>query len=42
LYEKYIQCKTDSEIARIFDISRQGVSIFRKRLLKKLEVFLKR
>ncbi|EAC6525309.1 sigma-70 family RNA polymerase sigma factor, partial [Listeria monocytogenes] len=24
------------------DISRQGVSIFRKRLLKKLEVFLKR
>ncbi|EGO8990250.1 sigma-70 family RNA polymerase sigma factor, partial [Enterococcus faecalis] len=25
-----------------FDISRQGVSIFRKRLLKKLEVFLKR
>ncbi|EGO2518526.1 sigma-70 family RNA polymerase sigma factor, partial [Enterococcus faecalis] len=23
LYEKYIQCKTDSEIARIFDISRQ-------------------
>ncbi|EGO6113591.1 sigma-70 family RNA polymerase sigma factor [Enterococcus faecalis] len=42
LYEKYIQCKTDSEIARTFDISRQGVSIFRKRLLKKLEVFLKR
>ncbi|MBA5263044.1 sigma-70 family RNA polymerase sigma factor [Enterococcus hirae] len=42
LYEKYIQCKTDSEIARTFDISRQGVSIFRKKLLKKLEVFLKR
>lgn len=35
LYEKYIQCKTDSEIANIFNISRQGVSIFRKRLLKK-------
>ncbi|MCY60091.1 sigma-70 family RNA polymerase sigma factor, partial [Listeria monocytogenes] len=28
--------------ANIFNISRQGVSIFRKRLLKKIEEFLKR
>ncbi|CWU74779.1 TPA_asm: sigma-70 family RNA polymerase sigma factor [Listeria monocytogenes] len=42
LYEKYIQCKTDNEIATILKISRQGVSIARKRILKKLEEFLKR
>ncbi|EDO1241680.1 sigma-70 family RNA polymerase sigma factor [Listeria monocytogenes] len=42
LYEKYIQCKTDSEISKNLNISRQGVSIFRKRLLKKLEELLKR
>ena len=42
LYEKYIQCKTDNEIATILKISRQGVSIAWKRILKKLEEFLKR
>lgn len=42
IYEKYIQCKTDNEIATSFSISRQGVSIYKKRVLKKLEEFLKR
>lgn len=42
IYEKYIQCKTDNEIATILKISRQGVSVARKRILKKLEEFLKR
>lgn len=42
LFKKYIQCQTDYEIANEFSMTRQGVSIKKKRLLKKLEAFLKR
>lgn len=40
LYEKYINCKTDNEIALNFGISRQGISIAKKRILKKIKKLL--
>lgn len=40
LYEKYINCKTDNEIALKFGISRQGISIAKKRILKKIKKLL--
>ncbi|EAC3312910.1 hypothetical protein ACTBNQ_001390 [Listeria monocytogenes] len=42
IYEKYILCKTDKEIAIQFNITRQGVSIFKKRILKKISHHYKR
>ncbi|HCJ4447719.1 TPA: sigma-70 family RNA polymerase sigma factor [Listeria innocua] len=42
IYEKYILCKTDKEIAIQFNITRQGVSIFKKRILKKISHYYKR
>ncbi|MBC9810722.1 sigma-70 family RNA polymerase sigma factor [Carnobacterium maltaromaticum] len=41
IFEKYILCKTDKEIALNLGISRQGVSIFKKRILTKLHHYLK-
>lgn len=41
LFEKYVRCKTDNEIAKNLNISRQAVSISKKRILKKLKHSLK-
>lgn len=41
IYDKYILCKTDKEIALKLGISRQGVSILKKRILTKLHHYLK-
>lgn len=41
IYDKYILCKTDKEIAINLGISRQGVSILKKRILTKLHHYLK-
>lgn len=41
IFDKYVLCKTDKDISLELGISRQGVSILKKRILKKLYTCLK-
>lgn len=42
LLEKYVAKKSDTELAREKEISQQAISIYKKRLLKKLKGLMKR
>lgn len=42
LLEKYVVKKSDTELAKKKELSQQAISIYKKRLLKKLKVLMKR
>lgn len=42
LFEKFILRKSDTELSKEKDVTQQAVSIYKKRLLKKLQVLMKR